>query len=105
IGGLCLAQGLRAAVVSVAVYERNPVLAWPEGYRIHINPVGSRALHECLPADLWSIFVATAGKPPAGLGFLTEQLEELVVIGEEFMSNKHSDPIAAHYPVNRIALR
>jgi len=105
IGGLCLAQALKAAGISVAVYERNPASAWPEGYRIHINPVGSRALHACLPAALWDVFVATAGTPPAGLGFLTEQLEELAVIGEEFMSNKTGNPIDAHYPVNRIALR
>ena len=105
IGGLCLAQALKAADFSVAVYERNLASTWPEGYRIHINPVGSRALHECLPVALWDAFVATAGKPPAGLGFLTEQLEELVVIGEEFMSNKTGSPIDAHYPVNRIALR
>jgi 2-polyprenyl-6-methoxyphenol hydroxylase-like FAD-dependent oxidoreductase len=105
LGGLCLAQALKAAGVGVAVYERNSASAWPEGYRIHINPVGSRALHTCLPAALWDVFVAVAGKPPAGLGFLTEQLEELVVIGEEFMSNKTGDPINAHYPVNRLALR
>jgi 2-polyprenyl-6-methoxyphenol hydroxylase-like FAD-dependent oxidoreductase len=105
IGGLCLAQALKAAGMSVTVYERNSASVWPEGYRIHINPVGSRALHECLPSALWEAFVATASKPPAGLGFLTEQLEELVVIGEEFMSNKTGSPIDAHYPVNRIALR
>jgi 2-polyprenyl-6-methoxyphenol hydroxylase-like FAD-dependent oxidoreductase len=105
IGGLCLAQGLKAAGVSVAVYERNSSDAWPEGYRIHINPVGSKALHDCLPPALWDMFVAIAGKPPAGLGFQTEQLKELVVIGESFMSNRAGSPIDAHYPVNRIALR
>jgi 2-polyprenyl-6-methoxyphenol hydroxylase-like FAD-dependent oxidoreductase len=105
IGGLCLAQGLKAAGISVAVYERNSSDAWPEGYRIHINPVGSKALHECLPPVLWDLFVATAGKPPAGLGFLTEQLEELVIIGEAFMSNQTGSSTDAHYPVNRIALR
>ena len=105
IGGLCLAQGLKAAGVSVAVYERNAADAWPEGYRIHINPVGGRALHDCLPPALWDLFVATAGKPPAGLGFLTEQLKELVVIGEAFMANRTDSAIDAHYPVNRSALR
>lgn len=105
IGGLCLAQALKCAGISVAVYERNPARVWPEGYRIHINPVGSRALYECLPAALWDIFIAIASKPPAGLGFLTEQLEQLVVIGEEFMANTTGNPINAHYPVNRIALR
>ena len=105
IGGLCLAQALRSAGVGVVVYERNSASVWPEGYRIHINPVGSRALHSCLPAALWDVLVAIAGTPPAGLGFLTEQLQELVVIGEEFMANKSGDPINAHYPVNRIVLR
>src|SRR3954468_9503318 len=93
IGGLCLAQGLKAAGVSVAVYERNSSGAWPEGYRIHINPVGRQALHACLQPVLGDVFVATAGKPPAGLGFLTEQLDELLVVGEAFMSNKAGNPI------------
>jgi 2-polyprenyl-6-methoxyphenol hydroxylase-like FAD-dependent oxidoreductase len=105
IGGLCLAQALKSGDVRVTVYERNSASTWPEGYRIHINPVGSHALHACLPAALWKVFVATAGNPPAGLGFLTEQLKELVVIGEEFMANTNANPIDAHYPVNRIALR
>jgi 2-polyprenyl-6-methoxyphenol hydroxylase-like FAD-dependent oxidoreductase len=105
IGGLCLAQGLKAAGVSVAVYERNSSTVWPEGFRIHINPVGSRALQACLSPVLWEAFVAAAGKPSAGLGFLTEQLHELVIIGEEFMSQSTGNPIDAHYPVSRIALR
>lgn len=105
IGGLCLAQGLKTAGVSVAVYERNSSTSWIEGYRIHINPVGSRALHACLPPLLWEAFIATAGTPPNGLGFLTEQLQELVVIANTFMSNKTSTSIDAHYPVNRLALR
>ena len=71
IGGLCLAQVLKAAGVSVAVYERNSSTVWPEGFRIHINPVGSRALQACLSPGLWEAFVAAAGKPSAGLGFLT----------------------------------
>src|SRR5512142_161520 len=77
IGGLCLAQGLKATGVSVAVYERNLPDAWLEGFRIHIKPAGSRALHACLPPVLWEAFIAAAGRPPAGLGMLTEQLREL----------------------------
>lgn len=105
IGGLCLAQGLKAAGVSVAVYERNLPDAWLEGFRIHINPVGSRALHACLPPVLWEAFIAAAGRPPAGLGMLTEQLRELVVIGDALMSQSAGNSIDAHYPVNRMALR
>lgn len=105
IGGLCLAQGLKTAGVSVAVYERNHPDTWLEGYRIHINPLGSRALYECLPSILWEVFLATAGKPPDGLGFLDEQLEELVVIAKEFMSAKTGAPVDAHHPISRITLR
>ncbi len=105
IGGLCLAQGLKAAGVSVAVYERNSADVWLEGFRIHINPVGSQALHACLPSLLWEAFIAAAGRAPTGVGFLTEQMQELVVIGDGPMSRRTGNPIDAHYPVNRIALR
>lgn len=105
IGGLCLAQGLKQAGVSVAIYERNASDTWLEGYRIHINPVGSQALHACLPPMLWEAFVATSGKPPSGLGFLTEQLQALIVIADEFIASGAENPAQAHYPVSRIALR
>src|SRR5581483_11793392 len=105
IGGLCLAQRLKAAGVSVAVYERNPSTVWPEGTRISINPVGSRALHDCLPPVLWDAFVTLAARTPAGIGFLTEHLEELVVLGDAFMARGTEEPIDGHYPVSRIALR
>src|SRR5882757_5449396 len=49
IGGLCLAHGLREAGIDVAVYERTAAGAdWLQGYRIHLNPDGCRALHDCL---------------------------------------------------------
>ncbi|MBA2678776.1 MAG: FAD-dependent monooxygenase, partial [Ktedonobacteraceae bacterium] len=106
IGGLCLAQALKAADVSVAVYERNPSPTdWLQGYRININPTGSHALYECLPPVLWEAFIATAGKPSAGFGFLTEQLKELLVLDEALMSGKTNSPDQTHHPVSRIALR
>lgn len=49
-----------------------------EGFRMHINPAGSRALHTCLPPDGWATFVASAGES-TNLGFITQQLEELLV--------------------------
>src|SRR5215468_5080190 len=53
IGGLALAQGLKKAGVSVAVYERDRAVASRlQGYRVHINPAGGRALHACLPPHL-----------------------------------------------------
>ena len=34
-----------------------------QGYRVHINPTGSLALHECLPAPQFEVFTRTCGKP------------------------------------------
>ncbi|MGH3779082.1 MAG: FAD-dependent oxidoreductase, partial [Pseudonocardiaceae bacterium] len=101
IGGLCLAQGLRRAGVSVAVYERDRSRTDRlEGYRIHINPAGSRALNACLPPRVWNSFVSTAGEP-GGIGFLSEQLKELVVINGETTP----DPMQRSHAVDRITLR
>lgn len=63
IGGLCLAQGLKKAGIRATVFERDPSPASRlQGYRIHINPEGSRALQACLPPRLFDVFLATAGK-------------------------------------------
>jgi NAD(P)-binding Rossmann-like domain len=63
VGGLCLAQGLRRAGVSVAVYERDRSPGSRlEGFRLHINPAGARALRACLPPALWGTFIASAGR-------------------------------------------
>ena len=68
IGGLCLAQGLRKAGVSVAVFERDASpIARAQGFRIHISPMGSQALRDCLPPDLYTLFCATCGE--FGQGF------------------------------------
>ena len=38
LGGLCLAQGLRRAGLSVTVYERDAALgSRPQGYRLHLD--------------------------------------------------------------------
>jgi 2-polyprenyl-6-methoxyphenol hydroxylase-like FAD-dependent oxidoreductase len=67
IGGLCLAQGLKKAGISVAVYERDQSAHFrSQGYRIHINPDGRQALRACLPDNLFNLFVATSGKPATG---------------------------------------
>jgi 2-polyprenyl-6-methoxyphenol hydroxylase-like FAD-dependent oxidoreductase len=105
IGGLALAQGLRRAGVDVAVHERDHGVGsrW-EGYRIHINPTGARALHALLPADAWQEFLATAG-PGGDFGFLTEQLDELVVVEESIMYPGAVDPAEDHYAADRATLR
>src|SRR5512142_2829633 len=109
LGGLCLAQGLRKHGVRVSVYERDPTPDTAQGYRIHVNQAGSRALHECLPDALWEAFVATAGQPCAGLGFFTEQLKELLFIEQRRIEHRPagapSDPVTSEHPVSRVALR
>jgi len=105
IGGLCLAQGLKKAGVDVAVYERDRTpSARLQGYRIHINPRGSRALHECLPPRLYDAFIATVGKSGGGYGFFDEWLRELLFV-ENYGANGKPDPIDSHKSVSRIALR
>jgi len=54
IGGLTLAQGLNKSGASVAVCEHDGTSTdRVQGYRVHINPTGSVALHECLPPHLF----------------------------------------------------
>jgi len=104
IGGLCLAQKLKATGISVAVYERNSSDVWQEGYHIHINPFGSQALYESLPTALWEAFLATARKTSLDTEFLTEQLQKLMVLNRA-KAHGTGNPVRAHYPISRIALR
>src|SRR5947209_17483461 len=68
LGGLCLAQGLRKAGISVAVYERDSdPAARAQGYRVHIDTHGEQALRECLPPSLYELFLATRGQESKGL--------------------------------------
>ena len=100
-GGLCLAHGLRQAGFDVEVYERSRTRAERlQGYRVHINPHGSAALHECLSAAQWERFVATTGRSGGRFGFVTEQLRELVVLDEP----QAPSPASAHHSVSRISL-
>jgi salicylate hydroxylase len=102
-GGLCLAQGLRAAGVDVSVYERSTTQDERlRGYRLHIDPTGARALHTCLPRHLWEAFLATTGRPGRGFGFLTERLRVLTVVGDE--PGPAPQPARAHHSVSRITL-
>src|SRR5919204_2416666 len=63
LSGLCLAQGLRKAGIDVEVYERDASASTRgQGYRLTIDPLGSRALKACLPERLYDLLVATSGK-------------------------------------------
>jgi 2-polyprenyl-6-methoxyphenol hydroxylase-like FAD-dependent oxidoreductase len=103
MGGLCLANGLKKAGISVAVYERDQSPdSRPQGYRIHIDPQGSRALHECLPQHLWDLFRSTGGDFSQGFSVVTQQLHELLNLRR---IGGTGDTIARHRSISRITLR
>lgn len=102
-GGLCLAQGLCKAGIDVSVYERSRTRTERlQGYRVHINPHGSAALHESLPPELWQRFLDTAGNAGGPFSFVTEHLQDLMVIDNELTSSP--DPASSHHSVSRISL-
>jgi len=104
IGGLCLAQGLKRAGVNAIVYERDrSITDRLQGYRVHISPKGSRALHDCLPPDLFETFAATCGRPPRALRMLTERMQTLISVGG--FGEPSGDAVEQHRSVSRITLR
>jgi 2-polyprenyl-6-methoxyphenol hydroxylase-like FAD-dependent oxidoreductase len=103
LGGLCLANGLKKAGISVAVYERDESPASrPQGYRIHIDPQGSAALYQCLPSHLWKLFESTGGDFAQGFSIVTEQLHELLTVAR---SMDAPESITRHRSISRITLR
>lgn len=106
-GGLCLAHGLKQAGISVAVYERDRSRGRGEGldgYRVGIDPDGSRALHACLPAGLYDMFVATCARSPRYFNMLTEQRKELLST-DGWGGEAHPDPVNSEKSVSRMTLR
>lgn len=103
IGGLALAQGLRRAGISCAVYESSPEIVHV-GYRLHMNAMGGNALKECLPPTLYELYLRTSRRTP--------RRELLVVLdrdAQELGTRPHigpaNDPIRPHTAVNRRTLR
>lgn len=105
IGGLCLAQGLKKAGVKVGVYERDETPASRlQGFRVHLSPQGSLALHDCLPPELWVLFDNTGGAFTRGFTMMTEQLGELLHLSGDD-DRTANEPVARHRSVSRITLR
>jgi salicylate hydroxylase len=104
IGGLTLAQGLKRAGVSAAVYERDRTLTDRlQGYRVHISPTGGLALHECLPPHLFEVFDSTCGAPNTAVRFFTEQMRLLLAFEGDLVAS--ADPVAHHRSASRVTLR
>jgi 2-polyprenyl-6-methoxyphenol hydroxylase-like FAD-dependent oxidoreductase len=106
-GGLCLAHGLkRAGFTNVAVFERDRTRRdGLHGYRVGISPDGSRALHACLPADLYATFVATCARPPKRFTMLDQHLHTLLEVTERDGLNLGTDPVESEKSVSRMTLR
>jgi salicylate hydroxylase len=64
LSGLALAQGLTAAGISCAVYERDSDLTRRVGYRITMNGDGGDALERCLPPDLYELYLQCSRTTP-----------------------------------------
>ena len=101
-GGLCLAHGLKRAGIPVAVYERDRTRSdGLQGYRVGIDADGSRALHACLPPEVFQIFLATCARPPEYFNILTERLDEVLSL----QLPVDADPITSEKSVSRMTLR
>ena len=101
-GGLCLAHGLKKAGVDVALFERDRTpRSMLIGYRVGISPDGSRALHNCLPPDVFAEFVRTTARPAVRINMRTEKYKELLVAELP----RSADPAHNENSVSRIAMR
>ncbi|MFI0349081.1 FAD-dependent oxidoreductase [Actinomadura sp. 9N407] len=101
-GGMCLAQGLLRAGISVAVYERDRTRSdGLYGYRIGIDPTGNKALKESLPPELFDTFVATCARAPRYLNVLTERLRSVA----SFPLRPDDDELDSERSVSRMTLR
>lgn len=103
-GGMCLAHGLRRAGIEVEVFERHRTRRdGLHGYRVGIDPDGSRALHACLPPELFDTFVATCAQAPDYSNILTEQRGE--VLSTRGWAPADPKAIGAERSVSRMTLR
>ncbi|MFI7091463.1 FAD-dependent oxidoreductase [Streptomyces lydicus] len=85
-GGLCLAQGLKRAGVSVAVYERDRTRRdGLQGYRVGIDADGKRALRANLSPELYRTFLTTCAQRPRYGNQMTHGKKFLFSAGPEVL--------------------
>jgi 2-polyprenyl-6-methoxyphenol hydroxylase-like FAD-dependent oxidoreductase len=92
-GGLALAQGLKRAGISVAVYERDRTRTdGLQGYRVGIDADGKRALRANLSPELYQTFLATCAQRPVYANQLTHELRVLFSAGPEVLRPEDQPP-------------
>ncbi|MER6666881.1 NAD(P)/FAD-dependent oxidoreductase [Amycolatopsis japonica] len=88
-GGLALAQGLKRAGVSVAVYERDRTRRdGLQGYRVGIDADGKRALKANLAPELYETFRATCAERPIYENQMTHKMKYLLSIGPDLLTEE-----------------
>ncbi|WP_328321039.1 FAD-dependent monooxygenase [Kribbella sp. NBC_00382] len=101
-GGLALAHGLKRAGIEVRVFERDVLRTdGLHGYRVGIDPDGSRALSVLLPQELFDTFVATKARDPKYFNMVTEDLNEVLSMELPPVT----DPIESEKSISRMTLR
>ncbi|HEX4717545.1 MAG TPA: NAD(P)/FAD-dependent oxidoreductase [Thermoleophilaceae bacterium] len=104
LSGLCLAQGLKRAGISCAVYERDVDMRRKAGYRITINGDGGNALEACLPDDLFELYLEVSrNTPPRRMSVVVDsQCNELSTAPHFGAPNEGERP---HTAIHRRTLR
>ena len=107
LGGLCLAQGLHKAGISVAVYERDrSPEARTQGYRFHMDIRGEEALRECLPPSLYELALATRAQPSKGatvFNIVAGELQEVAT--GRFPESGSNEFVTVGSSIDRLTLR
>lgn len=65
IAGLTLAHGLRRAGIACEVFEREPRSGRRSGYRLTLDADGGSALQQCLPPELYELYLRASHRTPA----------------------------------------
>ncbi len=103
-GGLALAHGLKQAGFDVRVFEKDASRVKGRiGHRVGISPAGSYALQQCLPPDVFDVFVATCARSPRYFNMLTEGMDELLSM--DGFNSAEEDPVDSEKSVHRMTLR
>jgi flavin-dependent dehydrogenase len=79
MGGLCLANGLKKAGISVAVYERDQSPeSRPQDTAFTSIPKAASHSTNVYPSTLWDLFRSTGGDFSQGFSIVTQQLHEIL---------------------------